>query len=204
MSALTRLSLANRALAALITIAAVGFGLLAIPSLKQQLLPSLQFPAAFVTAQYLGASPEVVEQQVVQPIEDAVRGVAGVTGTTSTAYEGFATIQVEFEYGTDVDRVVSRMQSQLSRIQATLPDGANPQILSGSTDDFLPTVALSASTDGDTGALAQKLSRLVVPELSTLDGVRSAEVTGAPTHILTITPKPIERRPGRRRRSPPR
>ncbi len=77
MSALTRLSLANRALVLLITFAVAGFGLLAIPSLKQQLLPSLEFPAAFVTAQYPGAGPNAVEDQVVEPIEDAVRGVAG-------------------------------------------------------------------------------------------------------------------------------
>ena len=68
MSFLTRLSLANRGLVALIAIVISGFGVYAIPSLKQQLFPSIEFPAAFVSAVLPGASPEVVEEQVTKPI----------------------------------------------------------------------------------------------------------------------------------------
>ena len=61
MSALTRLSLANRGLVALIALVISGFGIYAIPSLKQQLFPSIELPAAFVSAVLPGASPEAVE-----------------------------------------------------------------------------------------------------------------------------------------------
>ncbi|TQS40166.1 efflux RND transporter permease subunit [Cryptosporangium phraense] len=187
MSFLARFSLANRALIALITIAVTVFGLIAIPSLKQQLLPSLEIPAAFITAQYAGASPDVVESQVTEPIEDAVRGVAGVTGTTSTSLEGFATVQVELEYGTDIGATVNKLQQSLDRAQ--LPADVDPSILSGGTDDLLPAVVLSAS-GGDTAALAQKLQKTVLPDLGSIDGVREASLTGAPESAVVITPKP--------------
>ena len=69
MSLLARLSLAHRGLVALVALVVTGFGAIAIPSLKQQLLPSLEFPAAFISAGYPGAAPEIVEAQVVEPIE---------------------------------------------------------------------------------------------------------------------------------------
>ena len=75
MSWLSRISLANRKLAALITIIVVAFGAYAASSLKQQLIPNISFPAVTVTATYAGASPQVVEDQVVKPIEDQL-GVA--------------------------------------------------------------------------------------------------------------------------------
>ncbi|GAB3248960.1 efflux RND transporter permease subunit [Kineosporia babensis] len=194
MSVLTRLSLANRALVLLVSIAITGFGLMAIPSLKQQLLPSLEFPAAFVTATYSGAAPDAVESQLVEPLEGAVRGVPGVTGVVSTASEGFATVQVELDYGTNIDQASNRMQTAITRISSQLPEGADPQVLAGSTDDFLPAVLLSASagSGGDTTALADKIEQLVIPEIQEIDGVRSAEVTGAPDRQIVVTPDPTE------------
>ena len=50
-----------------------------MPSLKQQLLPSLEFPAAFIVAPYPGAGPEIVEEQVTKPIENAIQGIPGWT-----------------------------------------------------------------------------------------------------------------------------
>ncbi|MBT0768784.1 efflux RND transporter permease subunit [Kineosporia sp. J2-2] len=189
MSALTRLSLANRALVLLVSLAIIGFGLLAVPSLKQQLLPSLEIPAAVVTATYPGAAPDTVETQLVEPLEEAVRGVEGVTGVVSTAAEGFATVQVELEYGTDIDQASNRMQTALGRIGSQLPDGADPQVLAGSTDDLLPAVLLSAADgSGDTSALASRLEQQVLPELGQIDGVRAADLTGAPEKQIVVTP----------------
>ena len=91
MSFLTRLSLANRGLVALIAIVITGFGVYAVPSLKQQLLPSLEFPGAFIGASLPGASPEIIEEQVTKPIEDAVKGADGLDSIQSTTREGSAT-----------------------------------------------------------------------------------------------------------------
>ena len=94
MSVLTRLSLANRGLVALIAIVITGFGVYAIPSLKQQLLPSLEFPGAFIGASVPGASPEIIEAQVTKPIEDAVKGADGLDSIPSPTREGSAPISV--------------------------------------------------------------------------------------------------------------
>ncbi|GAA3747872.1 efflux RND transporter permease subunit [Plantactinospora mayteni] len=189
MSFLARLSLANRGLVALIAIVVTAFGVYAVPSLKQQLLPSLEFPAAFIIAPYPGAGPEVVEEQVAEPIENSIQGIAGLTKVTSTSQEGSATLQVEYEFGTDVDDAVNKMQTALNRL--SLPENVEPQVIAGSTDD-LPAVVLAAAGNGDERALAGKLAETVVPELEAIDGVRTVEVTGARDEQLVITPNPAK------------
>ncbi|HEY8980497.1 MAG TPA: efflux RND transporter permease subunit, partial [Streptomyces sp.] len=101
MSWLSRFSLAQRSLIGLMSLVALVFGLIAIPQLKQQLLPTIELPVVSVIAPYQGASPDVVEKQVVEPIENNLEGVDGITGVTSTASEGSAVIMASFDYGND-------------------------------------------------------------------------------------------------------
>jgi len=187
MSFLARLSLANRSLVALGAVIITVFGVFTIPSLKQQLLPSLEFPAAFISASFPGASPDIVEDQVTEPIETAIQGVPGLIRTTSTSREGSATVQVEFEFGTDLDDAVSKMQTALNRIDAQLPADVNPTVFAGSTDDF-PAIVIAVSSNGDERALAEQLDRTVVPKLEEIEGVREATVTGARAQTVVITP----------------
>ena len=83
MTFFARFSLANRSLVALGALIVAVFGLITVPALKQQLLPSLEFPAAFISAAYAGASPDIVEEQVTVPIETAIQSVPGLESTTA-------------------------------------------------------------------------------------------------------------------------
>ncbi|MEU8260230.1 efflux RND transporter permease subunit [Micromonospora sp. NPDC048999] len=191
MSLLARFSLANRGLVALIALVTAAFGAFAVPSLKQQLLPSLEFPAAFIVAAYPGAAPEIVESQVTEPIENSLQGIPGLEKVTSTSREGSTTVQVQYAFGTNLDDVVNKMQAALSRIGGQLPEGVNPQVIAGSTDD-LPVVVVAAAGGDDEQALAEKLRRAVVPELEGLDGVRTVAVTGTRDPVVLITPDPAK------------
>ncbi|MYV43934.1 MMPL family transporter [Streptomyces sp. SID1328] len=187
MSWLSRFSLAQRALIGLMSLIALVFGLIAIPQIKQQLLPTIDLPMVSVIAPYQGASPDVVEKQVVEPIEDSLQGVDGVTGVTSTASEGNAVIMASFDYGNDTKRLVTDVQQAVNRARAQLPDSVDPQVVSGSTDD-MPTVVLAASSGTDQQALADKLDRTVVPALKDIDGVGRVQVTGVRDLQVAVTP----------------
>ena len=69
---LSKLSLANRAVVALITVIVGAFGFISVGGLKQELIPSIEIPSAAIVTSYPGASPEVVDDQVSQAIEQAV------------------------------------------------------------------------------------------------------------------------------------
>ncbi|RZU37873.1 multidrug efflux pump subunit AcrB [Streptomyces sp. BK022] len=187
MSWLSRFSLAQRALIGLMSLIALVFGLIAIPQIKQQLLPTIDLPMVSVIAPYQGASPDVVEKQVVEPVEDSLQGVDGVTSVTSTASEGNAVIMASFAYGNDTKRLVTDVQQAVNRARAQLPDTVDPQVVSGSTDD-MPTVVLAASSGSDQQALADKLDRTVVPALKDIDGVGRVQVTGVRDLQVAVTP----------------
>ncbi|MEV7246746.1 efflux RND transporter permease subunit [Streptomyces sp. NPDC093248] len=187
MSWLSRFSLAQRALIGLMSLIALVFGLIAIPQIKQQLLPTIELPMVSVIAPYQGASPDVVEKQVVEPIENNLQGVDGVTGVTSTASEGNAVIMASFDYGNDTKRLVSDVQQAVNRARNQLPDDVDPQVVSGSTDD-MPTVVLAVTSGKDQQALADQLDTTVVPALKDIDGVGRVQVTGARDLQVAVTP----------------
>ncbi|HCU49072.1 MAG TPA: hydrogenase expression protein, partial [Micromonosporaceae bacterium] len=181
MSFLARLSLANRGLVALITIAILGFGVAIVPQLRQQMFPDLQFPSVSVIASYPGATPEIVEQQVAIPIEQAVGGIDGVTIVTSASRTGSATVWVNFDYGIDVKAISSDIEQALSRIDGRLPANVDPTVMAGTTDD-IPVIMLAAS-----GVDEDELRGRVLPALNEIDGVREATLTGARRKQVTIS-----------------
>ncbi|MCP2328299.1 HAE1 family hydrophobic/amphiphilic exporter-1 [Hamadaea flava] len=187
MSFLARVSLANRKLVALLTTLVVAFGVYATLSLRQQLLPDLSFPAVTVVATYPGAAPEVVEEQVTAPIEKAVEGLDGVESTTSTSQQGSVQVMVSFSFDTDIDEASADVEQAVSKISAVLPQGVQPQVLTGSTGD-MPTMVLAATSDGDQRAFAATLQDKVVPELRAVDGVNEVSVSGVRDQVVTITP----------------
>ncbi|MEU1143976.1 efflux RND transporter permease subunit [Streptomyces sp. NPDC005863] len=187
MSWLSRFSLAQRALVGLMSIIAIVFGAIAIPQLKQQLLPSIELPMVSVLAPYQGASPDVVEKQVVEPLENTIDAVDGITGITATASEGNAVIMARFDYGSGSKQLVADVQQAVNRARAELPDDVDPQVVAGSTDD-IPTVVLSATSDEDQQALADRLDRTVVPSLKDIDGVAQVTVDGVRDLQVDVTP----------------
>ncbi|WP_030291763.1 efflux RND transporter permease subunit [Streptomyces katrae] len=188
MSWLSRFSLAQRALIGLVSITALLFGAIAIPQLKQQLLPSIELPMVSVLAPYQGASPDVVEKQVIEPIEATLKGVDGITGITSTASEGNALIMAKFDYGdSGTKQLVADVQQAVNRARVRLPAEVDPQVVAGSTDD-IPTVVLAVTSDKDQQALADQLNRSVVPVLEDIEGVGQVSVDGVQDLRVAVTP----------------
>ncbi|NOV97470.1 efflux RND transporter permease subunit [Isoptericola halotolerans] len=185
------MSLANRAVVALATIAIFAFGTLSLTTLKQELIPSLELPAGAVVAVYPGASPEVVEQNVTAPLEAAAQTVDGIESLSSTASTGMSMTLVEFEYGTDMDAATQRLTTAVTRTQSQLPQDVEPQVITGSLDD-LPVVQLAAAGSDDVAALADEIDTVLVPELERLDDVRSVAVTGGQTEQVLIEVDPAD------------
>ncbi|MEV6649842.1 efflux RND transporter permease subunit [Streptomyces sp. NPDC051219] len=185
---LSRFSLKQRALTGLISIVALVFGAIAIPQLKQQLLPSIELPMVSVLAPYQGASPDVVEKQVVEPLESTIKAVDGITGVTSTASEGNAVIMATFDYGdSGTKQLVADVQQAVNRARVQLPAEVDPQVVAGSTDD-IPTVVLAVTSDKDQQALADQLERTVVPALDDIDGVGQVSIDGVRDLQISVTP----------------
>lgn len=187
MSYLAVLSLKNRALIALVTIVAALFGGLALTSLKQELIPSIEFPQLAVVTTYPGASPEVVEADVSTPIENAIQGVEGLESTTATSTTNASIVSASFTYGTDLATAEQKILAAIGRIDDQLPDSADTSVASASIDDF-PVIQLAVTGFSDAESLQATLESNVVPELEDVDGVNAAQIVGGIGQRVTITP----------------
>jgi multidrug efflux pump subunit AcrB len=192
-TSLTRLSLANRMIVGLATLAIIVFGVLATLNLKQELLPSIQVPTAFLTATYPGVSPQIVADEVSTPLERSLSGVSGVTKVESTSTNGLATITVEWDYDLDPDKVVADIQNAVDGIKPTLPDQVATEVITGRTDD-IPVLLLAVASDAPLDEAGSQVENVAVPELSGIDGVRSVTVTGQETTQLLVTLRPPDLR----------
>ncbi|MHA7219874.1 efflux RND transporter permease subunit [Arthrobacter sp. MDT1-48-3] len=185
---LAQLSLGNRALIALITILASVFGVITLGSLKQELIPSLEFPQITVLSSAPGASAEYLDQQVGEPLESALSGVEGLESSSSTSRTGVSTVSLVFVYGTDLDRARAQVDRAISTVRPTLPEDVEPQALAGSISD-LPIVFMAVSSDQSLSELNGDLARLTVPRLQKIEGVRTADVSGGTTQHVAILPR---------------
>lgn len=188
MSFLSRMSLANRSLVALATIAILIFGGVIIPSIKQELFPSLEFPAVTVITSDPGASPSIVEQDVTNPLEQSIQGTPDIQSMTSFSNAGSSVIVVSYNFGVDLNQVSQQLTQQISHI--SLPSGVmTPQVRTFNINS-LPVIQLAVTSNADQATLAADLQAKVVPVLSGISGVAQVNVTGVHNQIVSITLDP--------------
>src|SRR5439155_9043120 len=125
---LADISIRNHVFAWMLMAGLIGFGLICFTGwgtvfkglgVSQQ--PDVDFPIVNVQVTYEGASPEVMETDVVDPIEDAVTSVEGVKQISSTSRQGNANITVEFEISRNIDAALQDVQTRVAQAARRLP-----------------------------------------------------------------------------------
>ncbi|WP_336697812.1 efflux RND transporter permease subunit [Curtobacterium sp. USHLN213] len=185
MHLLSVFSLRNRALIALVTVVVAVFGGIALTSLKQELIPSVQFPQVAIVSAYPGATPEVVSNDVSTKIEQAIQVVPNLESTTATSSTGQSVVSASFDYGSNLASAEDKIQTAVNAL--SLPDTVQTQIVTGSFDD-LPVLQLAVTGKGDQEQLVDRLNATAIPDIEKLDGVRQADVFGNPGRRVVITP----------------
>ncbi|MEV2277973.1 efflux RND transporter permease subunit [Nocardiopsis sp. NPDC049922] len=188
MNRLSNVSLGNRALILLITLAVMVFGALAAMSAKRELFPEFSLPMVMVTATYEGATPQVVQGQVTETLEQAVQGVEGITAVTSTSGTGTATIQAEFDYGIEQAELVREVQVAIDQFESLLPEGVDTSVSSMSSS-MLPAQVLAVSSDAlEQRDMASTVETVLIPEIESVSGVRTAVLVGVEQERVEVTP----------------
>lgn len=146
--------------------------------MKQETLPNISIPYLSVTTIYPGAAPEGVVNDVSKPLEQKLRNVDGVKTITSTSLENASSIQIEFDYGTNLDNATAAVRESLNEV--SLPDNAQKPSISRFSLSSMPVVSLSLS-NGDSEDL-EELTRIaendIRPALEDVEGVASIQISG--------------------------
>jgi len=182
-------SIRNRALIALVTIVVAVFGSVALTNLKQELIPSVEFPQVAIVSAYPGATPEVVSNDVSTKIEQAIQVVPNLESTSATSSTGQSVVSASFDYGSNLASAEDKIQTAVNAL--SLPDTVQTQIVTGSFDD-LPVLQLAVTASGNQEQLVDRLNATAIPDLEKLDGVRQADVFGNPGRRVVITPNEDE------------
>jgi multidrug efflux pump subunit AcrB len=186
---LTRLSLANRAIVALLSLLIVGVGLWATATMKQELLPAIEQPTAVVVVTKPGASPATLDKQVVAPLAQALEGIGGVDDVTSTTSNGSAQISVTWPFGGDGSKIVSDIRTATNGEIASASSGATATVIDGSTAD-IPVLALGLTSDDNVDEFAERVDSILVPAIKKVPGVRGVEVAGRTEERVLVTVDP--------------
>jgi hydrophobe/amphiphile efflux-1 (HAE1) family protein len=123
------------------------FGYLSMRKMGVSQLPDVDFPMVNISVTYEGAAPEVMELDVIDPIESAVLSVQGVKSITSQARLGSANISVEFNLDKNIDVAVSEVEAKISQAQRFLPDNIDPPTISKVNPDDRPIMWLSVTSE---------------------------------------------------------
>ncbi len=173
-------------------LALVVFGLIALFKLKTDEFPDVQPPFVSVGVVYPGGSPEGVEREVLEPIEEAVASISGVKKITGYAQDGFAQLVIEFQFEKPLIEATQDIRDAISGIRNDLPDEIEEPIIKKLNDTDRPIVSLALSSSTLTAA---ELTRLADPgiarELRSLPGVAEVLIVGKHERELSVLLKPV-------------
>ena len=183
-------SLQNPAAVAAAAAIVLLFGALALIRLPIQLLPDTNQPQLFVNAEWREAAPAELEEALIEPIEEVMRGLPGLVEMRSESNRGRGGVQLTFEVGTDMTRVMLDVVSRLNTLPPLPPDADEPQVFGG--DNFQTGNAASLllrPTPGHEVAdvaveYQQFIEETIEPRLAAINGVSRVSLeSGRPREV---------------------
>jgi hydrophobic/amphiphilic exporter-1 (mainly G- bacteria), HAE1 family len=167
------------------------FGLFALWQLQTDEFPDVAPPIVTVGIVYPGASPDGVEREILDPIEEAISSISGVKKVMGTAQDGFASIMVEFLFDKPLQEATQDIRDAISAIRIDLPLEMEEPIIKKFNDADVPIVSLALSSST---LSAGELTRLADPgitrEMRSIAGVAEVTVPGSLERELTVQIKP--------------
>jgi HAE1 family hydrophobic/amphiphilic exporter-1 len=160
---------------ALIVFGAIGFQRMGISQ-----MPDVNFPVVNVSLELDNAAPEVMEMDVVDPIEDAVMGIEGLKNVTSTASHGTANITCEFELNHNIDVALSEVQDRITQARRKLPTSLYPPVITKTNPEDQPIMWVMVTADPGV-SLYQQMTyarNTLKDQLSTIGGVGNVVLRG--------------------------
>jgi HAE1 family hydrophobic/amphiphilic exporter-1 len=172
-------------------VALVVFGLVSLTQLNTDEFPEVNPPIVVIAVPYPGASPDNVEREIVEPIEESLAGISGVRKIQSSSLDSFATITIQFTYEKDLQEAVQEIRDEINAIRNDLPPEMEEPVLTKISLDDFPVVSLALASDT---LSIPELTLLADPGITrrirALGGVGSVDISGANTREMSVEIRP--------------
>ncbi len=184
---LSTISIKNPVFAWMLMFSLILFGILGFNQLGINENPDVDYPSISISYEYEGATPEVVEKDVLEPAESILVSMQGIKDMTSTAGRGQGRIELEFSLEKDIDFALQEVQTLLGRAQRLLPDTVETPTVtkSNAADDPIMYLALVSTTLSE-----RELNILfkdgIIDQLTTIEGVSEVRAFGSRDPMMRI------------------
>ncbi|MFW5780346.1 MAG: efflux RND transporter permease subunit, partial [Bacillota bacterium] len=162
-------------------------GVVSYINMGVDLLPSMNLPYIAVVTISPGSAPEEIENQITQPVEDSISTVANISEMTSTSYEHFSLVLLEFNYDADVDRAYTDVNAALDLVE--LPDDdelIQDPIVLRINPTMLPIMSISMSQEGHSIKESNTYLNNIIEQINSLEGVATVNSSGLITNMAYI------------------
>ena len=178
------LSIRRPVFAWVLMFALIVFGAISLSRMGTSQLPDVDFPIINVDISYDGAAPEVVESELIDPIEERLLAIEGVKEMRAQANQGKGSVTLEFDINRNVDVALQEVQSALSQLK--LPTGIDPPIITKKNPEEDPIVIVAISGKAELKDMLSWSDRYLLDQLRFLPGVGEVSVGGFSDRNLRV------------------
>lgn len=161
----------------MLMITMVGMGLLGLKSMPVDLMPNMNVPVVMIQTTWIGATPEDMDSLVTKKIEEVMPNIEGIKEMNSTSSENSSVVVLEFDYGTDTDKKVTDVQTELNNIRNDLPSDIDTPIVKKIQPGGETVISVTVSAEDLISAKSLAENR-IKPRFQQILGVGNVEVYG--------------------------
>jgi len=169
------------------------FGAISLNRMGISQLPDVDFPILNISINYEGAAPEVVEADLIDPLEQSLLAIEGIKEMRASATQGSGRITLEFDIKRNVDVALQEVQSALSQVR--LPEGIDPPVIRKQNPEEDPILIVSIFGDSNMQEMLNWSTNTLLDQLRFLPGVGDVDVGGFSVRNLRVwfDPKKLEK-----------
>ena len=165
----------------LVVVGAAGFKNLGVDR-----FPKVDFPTVTVTTTQTGASPESIETEVSEPLEEAINSISGIEDLRSYSNEGVSTVAVTFVLSKDVDVAAQEVRDKVNRALGQLPKDVDAPIIQKQDTDATPIMGIALTGSGDIRDISEYADKTLKRRLESTPGVGNIDVLGGRGRQINI------------------
>ncbi len=160
------------------------FGGVALSRLGVSQLPDVDFPILDVSVSFDGATPELIETEILDPIEQRLLNIEGVKEMKSTARQGSGNVRLEFDINRNIDVALQEVQSNLS--QLVLPTEVDPPVIRKTNPEEDPIMILGVSSDQSLRETLRWIENFYIDKLRFINNIGEVSIAGFSTRNLRV------------------
>lgn len=153
--------------------------------------PNIDFPVVIVSTVLTGASPEQVETELSEPIEEALNAISGLDELRSSSYEGLSIVVARFDLDKDIDVAAQEVRDRIDRIMRDLPEGIDPPQVQQVDPDEAPILQVAVISSRSAREVTEYADQRILPRIESLNGVGRVSILGGREREIHVTVDPV-------------